>query len=96
MKIKVKTYPYQNAYDDIFDTESGRNTFEATRQAVATFEKEFTSDEVIKAVTNILGCSDAWEVLNSLDHLVTLAELRELTNRDEVVGQDRIYRFVGR
>jgi hypothetical protein len=82
---------YQKAYNDIFDKQCGRETFEATRQAVATLEGQFSASEVINAACSIRGCVDTWDVLNTLDHLVTAGELRELTNRDQVWGQDRLY-----
>ena len=82
---------YQKAYGEIFDTESGRETFEATRQAVATFDGEFTASDVISKACFICGCVDGWHVLNALDHLVTLGELRELTDREKVFGQNRRY-----
>lgn len=83
---------YQKAYNDIFDTQCGRETLDATRKAVATFQGAFSTSDVISKVCLIRGCVDSWDVLNTLDHLVTLAELRELTDRDKVFGQDRRYK----
>jgi len=87
----TQSMPYQAEYDKIFDSESGRETFEATRQAIAQFAGEFSSNDVISAACRIRGCVSPWDVLNTLDHLVTLGELRELTDRDNVAGQHRIY-----
>lgn len=86
---------YQKAYDEIFDNECGRKTFEATRKAASGFPGEFTAQDVISKACSLVGCVDTWHVLNALDHLVALGDLRELTNRDKVWGQDRRYKFVG-
>ena len=84
-------HPYQKTYDEIFDSERGRATLDATNEAVQAFDGEFTSADAIDKACSIRGCVDTWNVLNSLDHLVTLGVLRELTDRDKVAGQDRRY-----
>ncbi|WP_417744811.1 hypothetical protein [Rosistilla oblonga] len=51
--------PYTVAYDDIFDTESGRETFDAVKKAVASFGREFTCAEVLARSVGIRGCVDS-------------------------------------
>lgn len=82
---------YESAYGEILVPGVGRETFDATRKAVESLAGEFTASEVISKACSIRGSVDCWHVLNSLDQLVTLGELRELTNRDEVLGQHRRY-----
>lgn len=87
---------YESAYDETVSTELGSEHLDAVRlacQACQTAAGEFTAMDVIDDVTGIRGGCDCWLVLNALDHLVTMGELRELTDRDKVWGQNRRYRW---
>lgn len=88
----MTTYPYERAYRELFDTEIGRDTLEAVVHVVRELNETFSMTDAINAALSRCGCVDTWHVQNAVDHMLTLGEIRELTNRDEVPGQDR--RFV--
>jgi hypothetical protein len=85
--------PYQKAYNEIF-TEHGRATLDAIRD-LAPSMGEFSSSDIISAVSSKCGACDCWKALNSLDHLVTLGLLLDLTAGQDVWGQHRRFRWVG-
>lgn len=81
---------YQDAYHELFDSRIGREYLPMVREFAAA-RAEFSAMDAINYVCNQRGVADSWNVLNALDHLVSMAEIRDLTAGANVFGQERRY-----
>lgn len=71
-------------------TEEGSVMFTAIRDRAKHLLREagaFTMDAAIRGAR----CGNSWTMLACVDRLVELGEIREVTRRGEVAGQDRVF-----
>lgn len=81
-------YNYQEVKPRIF-TEQGQVMFLAIRDRTHQLLKLAGAARMQEIMTATAG--DAWHMLACVDRLVELGEIREITNRHDVMGQHRVF-----
>jgi hypothetical protein len=81
-------YNYEEQKQNIF-TESGQEMFLKIRDKVKLLLKSSGAFMLEKALLGITG--DSWLQLACIDRLVELKEIKEITDKQKVAGQHRVF-----
>jgi hypothetical protein len=81
-------YCYQLERPKIF-TEDGQRAFLKARDAAHKLLQEAGAFKMFNPLKGLTG--DTWFMMALVDRMVELGEIREVTPKDEVCGQDRVF-----
>lgn len=81
-------YNYLTEKQEIF-TEDGQKMFLSIRDRVKKLLKEAGAFRLHEAICRETGST--WTMLACIDRLVELEEIREVTDKDKVLGQYRVF-----
>ena len=81
-------YNYEEQKQKIF-TENGQEMFLKIRDKVQLLLKQSGAFMLEKAISGVTG--DSWVMLACIDRLVELKEIKEITDKQNVAGQHRVF-----
>lgn len=84
--------PYRQCYEMIFDdSRDGVAPLYEVETAISIMPQEFGFGDLLNVIAGLVGGCDCWNLLNSLDHLVTRGDLVE-TSKIGCWGQERTFK----
>ena len=81
-------YNYEEQKQNVF-TENGQEMFLKIRDKVQLLLKSSGAFMLEKAISGVTG--DSWAQLACIDRLVELKEIKEITDKQKVAGQHRVF-----